>query len=368
MLFTYKGDRHAWLAEVRQGLAPDEFLYGLPYLSLDKFDVDVVDDPHPFDRFSEAVWRPFQQLFGRRYRIGFNFHFYWTNRRRFRSADLIVTTADSYGLPLIAAKRAGRLKSKIIYVSQGLYTVAELARHSTVDEIMRRIVGGWLEQADTIVVFGDGDAEAVRSSFGDVAHLKMKTLYFGVDERFWTPKEATSEGDLVLSVGSDVLRDYPLLLRAIGNKPLRIVTRLPLPKNLVGDNVTADGEVSWLELRELYRTSRFVASPIVEAPRNSGHSATLQAMACGKAVILSDTRGLWDRRRMKHLDTCYLVQPGNVEKMAEAIDYLYTHPEAAAAIGRNARRLVEEEYSSKQYGEQLQRLAESLLGGPPLAE
>jgi glycosyltransferase involved in cell wall biosynthesis len=82
-------------------------------------------------------------------------------------------------------------------------------------------------------------------------------------------------------------------------------------------------------------------------------------MACGKAVILSDTRGLWDRERMRHLETCYLVEPGRIDKLREAISFLNHHPEEAFRIGRNARRLVEEYYSSRIYGQALQ---EAVLG------
>jgi glycosyltransferase involved in cell wall biosynthesis len=86
-------------------------------------------------------------------------------------------------------------------------------------------------------------------------------------------------------------------------------------------------------------------------------------MACGKAVILSDTAGLWDRKRMQHLENCYLVEPESVEKLREAISFLKAHPEEADRIGRNARRVVEQHYSSKIYGEGLQRALLALCQG-----
>ena len=80
-----------------------------------------------------------------------------------------------------------------------------------------------------------------------------------------------------------------------------------------------------------------------------------QAMACAKAVILTRTQGLWEVEHMRHMDTCYLVEPGNVEKLREAMDYLYANPGEAERIGLNARRLVDRRYNARILARNLQR-------------
>jgi glycosyltransferase involved in cell wall biosynthesis len=45
-------------------------------------------------------------------------------------------------------------------------------------------------------------------------------------------------------------------------------------------------------------------------------------MACGKAVILSDTAGLWDREQMRHGEICYLVRPGDPAAMRDLAEVI----------------------------------------------
>ena len=50
------------------------------------------------------------------------------------------------------------------------------------------------------------------------------------------------------------------------------------------------------ELRKLYNRSKIVLVPLRQTYQPSGQSAVLQAMACGKVVILTETNGIWDRK------------------------------------------------------------------------
>ena len=152
-----------------------------------------------------------------------------------------------------------------------------------------------------------------------------------------------------MSIGNDRHRDYATLVRAW--RPdfpeLRIVTRLPvaahLPANvkvMVGDWRTQ--RLSDSTLRDLVRGSRFVVVPVRDTLQPSGQSACLQAMACGKAVVLSDIAGLWDRGLMRDGENCILVPPGDAEGLGRTVQELIDNPVRAQAIGRAARRTVEE--------------------------
>lgn len=354
VLFVYKGDKEQLLKESYEGKAPNEFLYGLPFIDPERFHVKFFHDPTPYASLQENLFRPFQQWFSNRFAFGFNMHYYWKHRKAIGSADYVITTLDSYGLPILWQKTLGRVPGKVIYISQGLYSLSERSVGNRFNNAVRRRMGSWLAAADAVVTLGEGDARAMRNAFTDCFPISPKVILFGIDDHFWTPGNASGQGEMVLSIGSDSLRDYSLLLKAIDDQPLRIVTRQAMDPSLMKASVVVDGNVDWVGLRELYRKARFVVSPIKKGFRNSGHSATLQAMACGKAVILSNTEGLWDKERMRHKETCYLVEPGNVEAMRQAIRYMWDHPEEAERIGNAARRLIEEEYSSQKFGDRLQ--------------
>lgn len=360
IVFVFRGDRRTLLKEVEQGSAPNEFLYGMPFVRAPGWRTDFVEDPRPFETLPERLLRPFQVWFGRRYTIGFNLHAYLKNAQRLRRADVIVTTADSYGLPVLWQRSRGTLRARIVYISQGLYPIARRAARHPFDRWVMRRIGGWLGHADSVVVFGEGDAEALRSSFGPWLPRDVDVIHFGIDEGFWRPAAEPRTGP-ILSVGSDPLRDYRTLMVAADDRPLRIVTRLPVPEAVGRANVLVDGNVNWIQLRALYHQASFVVVPVQNEPRNSGHSATLQAMSCGKAVILSDTPGLWDRSRMRHRETCYLVPPNDSGALRLAIDDLTRNPELADRIGASARALIEREWSAHAFGLGLRDRISSVL-------
>ena len=112
---------------------------------------------------------------------------------------------------------------------------------------------------------------------------------------------------------------------------------------------------SFAQLRGLYRAARFVVIPLQDVDQPSGQSAALQAMACGKAVILTRTRGLWEAAYMRHMETCYLVDPGDVDNLRNGIEYLWTNPREAERIGLNGRRLVEHRYNARALAQNLRR-------------
>ena len=140
------------------------------------------------------------------------------------------------------------------------------------------------------------------------------------------------------------------------------MTRQKLPRELVDKAVRVGSQYSQIELRTLYQKAYFVVIPLKDVDQPSGQSATLQAMACGKAVILSRTKGLWEPEKMKHMETCYLVEPGSVSSLRQAISFLGSHLEEAKRIGQNGRRLVEIRYNAHAFAKRLEQEIRRLLG------
>ena len=67
-----------------------------------------------------------------------------------------------------------------------------------------------------------------------------------------------------------------------------------------------------------------------------------ECMACGKAVILSEIEGLWDRDLMVHGKSCLLVPCGSPEALRIEVRNLLSNLDRAGEIGRAARHIVEE--------------------------
>jgi glycosyltransferase involved in cell wall biosynthesis len=184
---------------------------------------------------------------------------------------------------------------------------------------------------------------------------KVRCLQFGVDADFWCPGEETEAGSgpYLLSVGSDAGRDYQTLALAKLPLPVRVVTRLKLPDGRALLRWEASSDT---DLRELYRGATAVMIPLHDISQPSGQSAALQAMACGKAVILTQTKGFWDPKGM-HGGLHYLsVRPGNPSDWENAVRTLLETPALRVAIGHHARQRVLEAYQSHHYGDSLRRI------------
>ncbi len=148
----------------------------------------------------------------------------------------------------------------------------------------------------------------------------------------------------------------------------------------------------YLSLRHLYAASHFVVVPLLDVPNQAGITVILEAMAMGKAVIVSGTRGqtdtIRDRRNngfgrierevlpgfldapgvdedLRHLPTGFYVKPGDSAELRKAISYLLAHPQLADELGRNGRRVFEAMMTLDTFTANVTQVIQSASGQAP---
>ena len=108
------------------------------------------------------------------------------------------------------------------------------------------------------------------------------------------------------------------------------------------ENVKLIGHKQREELRALYVASDiFVTSSLEEGFGLS----VMEAMSSGKPLIGTNVGGI--PMQIKNGWNGFLVEPGNVKQLAEKIRYLIDNPEERKRMGRNSRKLAEEEFNSE---------------------
>ncbi|MAG35616.1 MAG: hypothetical protein CL878_05145 [Dehalococcoidia bacterium] len=345
----------------RAGKGSSEFLYGLPYLDTSRFDVGFVEGDDTSRQLRQRLCAPLEKRLSAHVGIGFGFHIALTHWRQLRDADLVISTVDTCGLPLAMLKNLGLLHQPLLYISQGLaHRMRALALDKAVNRAIFSAYRRFLHSADRVLVLGDGAVAPLADLF-QLPPERIAAIPFGTDVDFWHPAAEVGDDGSILSVGSDPARDYVTLLRAANGRSLRIATRLSLPKDMVSEAVRIGSDHTQVELRGLYQRASFVVTPLHDVDQPSGQSATLQAMACGKAVVLTRTKGLWEPDFMQHMETCYLVEPGDVAGLAAAMAFLEAHPDERRRIGSAARQLVEQRYSARIFAQQLELHVRQLL-------
>jgi glycosyltransferase involved in cell wall biosynthesis len=195
-----------------------------------------------------------------------------------------------------------------------------------------------------------------------VPRQKLHLLPQPVDELFWRPYPQ-ARTNLICSVGATG-RDYETLFRAV--RELDLELRIAVGRGDLRDhamerrlraNLPANARIEHLSpagLRDLYASARFVVMPLEDVESDAGATALTEAMAMGKAVIVTRTHGQIDV--IEDGEQGIYVRPGDPRALRQAIEYLVTHPEEADRMGRAGRALVEKRHTLTEYVECLEAI------------
>jgi glycosyltransferase involved in cell wall biosynthesis len=275
--------------------------------------------------------------------------------------DVVVATATGISFSLCIWKALGLFKPEVVAIQCGIFNYRP--------NWLRRAQIRMLLNSMWSVLFGEGELEEMIRVFGTPRH-RMKVNYFGVDTGFWCPASAATNKGCILSVGNDFRRDYGLLLRVAAAMPSRkfvILTRIKI-EQAVPPNVEIRGS-SWhtealtdMQLRALYREAACVVLPLKESHQPSGQSVALQAMACGKPVILTRTAGLWHKELMKDGENVMMAPPGDAEALKKAIETIAaSDSQPAAMLSANGRRLVCEHFRIQNFAAGIESMCRDAL-------
>ena len=198
------------------------------------------------------------------------------------------------------------------------------------------------------------------------------------DQVFFRPMAV--EEDMISAVGAE-MRDYATLKQALSGTGVRchIATdhvRIPgrfrlmndrrVPISNLGaqtDSQITQGRMTMPELRTLYARSRFVVIPLLPSDTDNGVTCILQAMAMGKPVICSRTRGQVDV--IQEGVTGLYVPVGDSAALRKAVLSLWNEPERTLQMGRNARAWVEKYHTLEKFTADARSAAEAAVEGRP---
>lgn len=271
--------------------------------------------------------------------------------------DVIVATTTASAFGLATLKLLGFVQKPIVAIHCG---------------IVNYQLSWWRRKVNTIALkhmwtqlFGEGELPGI-VDFYHIPDSRIEVNQFGVDTGFWTPDD--NEGDYVLAVGNDERRDYELLIRIAAKMKEKVIV---VTRRKINADVPANVEIlkgGWHEevltderLRDLYRNARLVVIPLIDSPQPSGQSVCLQAMACGKSVVLTRTKGLWSQTMMRGDENIIFVPPGNEKALINAIKQLVSDSGQRKKIGKCARKTACTEGNISAFAGRLEALCHRLV-------
>lgn len=306
----------------------------------------------------------------------------WEAFRRSHVYDVVYTDAENVGLPFaLMLKLRARLRGSVKQLRHVMLTHYLSTRQK---RLLFHLGAG--SHIHTMIVHSAAQEVLAKDALRMPVARVVRLPYF-TDEHFWRAQPdgidesarvvaAGEQQPIICAVGLE-FRDYTTLVEAVRTLPVDVriaaASMWSHHSAFAGSpelpaHVTVQG-YRYVPLRDLYAAARFVVVPLQEVDNQAGITVILEAMAMGKAVIVSATRGqtdvVRDRRNggrgrverewwpgfvdapevaetLGHLATGFYVRPGDAAELGRAIAYLLAHPDLAEEMGRNGRRVVEE--------------------------
>jgi glycosyltransferase involved in cell wall biosynthesis len=283
---------------------------------------------------------------------GGDFATIFASLRRANGADVVFATADTVGIPVVLLKRARLLRPPIVYAAIGLHERLIQLRGRRAIALYRDA----LSRAQTILAHARSEAEWLRAWLGPAAP-RVVFLPFGVDVRAFRPADREPDVDVV-SVGADPRRDYPLLLSVAARRPelsFRVVATADRARSFgqLPANVAVETDIVLERIRDRLAAARVVALPVRPNSYTGATTVLLQAMAMGKAVVVSRTEAIADGYELQDGVNCRLVEPGAVHAFEVALLETLGDLNVARSLGARARETVEHDFSWERYTSRL---------------
>jgi glycosyltransferase involved in cell wall biosynthesis len=275
--------------------------------------------------------------------------------RTINAADVVFSTVDTVGIPLILLKRARLVRPPIVYTAIGLPERLVQLR----GERVRRLYGRALRGCRAIVSYAPSEADRLRDWLAP-GGPPVVFVPFGVDVNAFSPQRGEPDSDVV-TVGADPRRDFDLVLGVAERHPelsLRIIASADHTRTLgsLPPNVALETDIPLAQVRERLAGARVVVLPVRDNSYSGATTTLLQAMAMGKPVVVSRTDAIATGYFLEDGVNCRLVEPGDAEALERAILEMLTGADAAAAIGIRAREAVERSLTWERYTDALWRL------------
>lgn len=348
--------------------APERYLlFGLDEIEARGHEVrHNLESPGPPPRWARAAGGSLKWALERAGGYGGDFATVLASLGNANRADVILSTVDTVGIPLMLLKRWGRVHPPLVYVAIGLPERLERLRTTR----MRELYAASLGSASSVVAYSEHEAGVLRAWLDRHGRqTRVEFVPFGVDSgRLGLGGEQRS--DDVVSVGADPHRDFALLLRVAARMPevsFRVVATADHVRSLPAApaNVTLEADLPFEEMRRRLSAARAVALPVRENSYSGATTTLLQAMALAKPVVVTRTRAIATGYGLVDRENCRLVPPGDDAAFEQALAEVLRDERGAARLGVAARATVERDLTWERYVSRIEELLDAAAARRP---
>ncbi|HUP31880.1 MAG TPA: glycosyltransferase family 4 protein [Gaiellaceae bacterium] len=356
-LFRDAPHRRAAL-RLEPGLPARYSLYGLDQLAARGHSIQHnLEQPGPPPAWARAGGAALKRGLERAGGYGGDFATILASLRQLNRADVVFSTVDTVGIPLVLLARGRLVTPPFVYTAIGLPERLRRLRSGRMRRLYARALGG----AAAIVAYSAHEAaELGRWLRERGAEVPVEFVPFGVDVDAFRPTSEPPELDVV-SIGADPHRDFDLLLDVARELPeieFGIVATGERSRELPDrpPNVSLETDLAFADMRRRLETARVVALPIRDNSYSGATTVLLQAMALGKPVVVTRTQAIARGYGLADGENCRLVPPGDPESFARALRSVLRDDWHARALGGAARATVERDLTWERYVDRIENV------------
>jgi glycosyltransferase involved in cell wall biosynthesis len=247
------------------------------------------------------------------------------------AATMAVFESEGHGLAMWRMI-TGRRSTPLVIVSCWL---ADLARSG--GSLRRRIYRTLYRNVDGVTVFSSNQIDTLQNLLG-IPRERIHHVRFGVDLDELSDV-TTDESGAVVAVGRDLGRDWATLAEAARGTDwdVHLATR-PLQSRALDlpPQIEVHGTLARSAYLDLLANATVVALPSFIREYPTGQTVLLEAMALGKACVVTDTPAM--REYARDGETALLVPPQDATALRAAIQRLLDDADLRHRLGDAARR------------------------------
>ncbi|MBI3342074.1 glycosyltransferase family 4 protein [Candidatus Curtissbacteria bacterium] len=346
ILFVYRTPRKHVLESWEKAKMPDSLLFGANHLIKKGYKIDFFDS-------SYSIFNPFHPLFyplehSIIHKVGMGFKIDQAIRLmpKLRDYDIIVATGDSAGLPILALKYCGVVKTPIIFMTAGLAGALKGNENSWVGKFYKKI----LRMPDVFTAYSQIEIDFFVKKMG-IPKGKIEYMPLGTDWDYFSKKQKRkTTKNVICAVGVDSGRDYGTLFRAVEDLPYEIEVACH-PSNIKGlkipNNVKVHLNAPITEVKEIFDRSLISIVPCYERFRSAGQMVILESGSAGLPVIASKIAGITSAFKFKNKKEILFFEPENADDLRNKIKLLIQKPKTAQMLGKSISQTIHRDYTTK---------------------
>lgn len=222
---------------------------------------------------------------------------------------------------------------KVFEAAKNVVTFSEAARRSVIDDY------GILPEKVTVIYPGV-DLEKIPSAFPTIKSKPYKILFVG--------------GDFERKGGYDLVNVF--LDKFADRAELHLVTQTPIQVDHPNIHLYKNIKAYTPEWLQLYHQADVFVMPTYAEPFGW---VFLEAMAAGLPIVATHITAIPEM--VTHGENGFLVEPGDLNALAQSIEHLIDNPELGQKMGLQGRQLVEQKFNAQTHFEKLENLLKEAI-------